>query len=101
MSSRLALALALLIPATAADAQQRPLVTEDPEPIGAGRMMIEGGVDFAHDQRYPTSGLQGDLWRVPTIGLSFGLSSIAEFQIDGAFRDVLSIKSRDSKAPLA
>ncbi len=26
-------------------AQQRPLVTEDPETIGAGNVLIEGGVD--------------------------------------------------------
>ena len=32
-----------------ASAQQRPLVTEDPEPIGAGRVLIEGGIDYAHD----------------------------------------------------
>jgi hypothetical protein len=38
---------------------------------------------------------------VPTIGLSFGLSSIAEFQVDGALRDHLSITSRDPAAPLA
>ena len=47
----------------AALAQQRPMVTEDPEPIGAGRILIEGGVDFAHDQQYPVSGLKGNLWR--------------------------------------
>ena len=29
-----------------AGAQQRPLVTEDPEPIGAGRVLLEGGIDF-------------------------------------------------------
>src|SRR5436309_10087580 len=81
--------------------QQRPLVTEDPEPVGAGRILVEGGLDVAHDQQYPTSGLRGNLWRVPTIGLSFGLSSIAEFQIDGALRDRLSIKSRNPNAPLA
>ena len=28
-------------------AQQRPLATEDPETIGAGRLLIEGGVDAA------------------------------------------------------
>ena len=35
--------------------------TEDPEPIGAGRVLLEGGVDFAHDQQYPVSGLNGNL----------------------------------------
>lgn len=93
-------ALALAAPA-AALAQQRPLVTEDPEPIGAGRILIEGGVDYAHDQPYPASGLKGNLWRVPTIGLSFGISSIAEFQIDGGPFDTLSITERNPRAPLA
>jgi hypothetical protein len=84
-----------------ASAQQRPLLTEDPEPIGAGRMLIEAGVEFAHDQEYPAAGLEGDLWRIPTIGLSFGLSSIAELQIDGGPYDTLAIARRDGKAPLA
>jgi hypothetical protein len=95
-----AIAVALVAPRVAS-AQQRPLVTEDPEPIGAGRVLIEGGVDYAHDQPYPVSGLHGNLWRVPTIGLSFGISSIAEFQIDGGIHDSLSITSRNPLAPLA
>jgi len=63
--------------ASPAAAQQRPLLTEDPEVIGAGRILIEGGFDYAHDQHYTPSGLTGNLWRVPLIGFSFGLSSIA------------------------
>jgi len=76
-------------------AQQRPLVTEDPEPIGAGRVLLETGVDFASDQHFPVSGLEGDLWRVPTIGVSVGISSIAEFQIDGGLFNHLSIEHRN------
>jgi hypothetical protein len=83
-----------------AAAQQRPLVTEDPETIGAGRMLVEGGLDFANDQTYPVSGLVGNLWRVPTIGLSVGISSIAEIQIDGGLFNRLSISERQD-APLA
>jgi hypothetical protein len=86
---------------SSAAAQQRPLVTEDPETIGAGRILIEGGVEAAHDVSYPVSGLKGNLWRVPTIGLSFGISSIAELQIDGGLYDTLSITSRNPNAPLA
>ena len=86
--------------AAIASAQQRPLVTEDPEPIGAGRVLIEGGIDFALNQEYPVSGLKGDLWRVPTLGISVGLSSIAELQIDGGFYDRLHIDERRS-APLS
>jgi hypothetical protein len=82
-------------------AQQRPLTTEDPEPIGAGRLLIEAGIDFAKDQQYPASGLEGNLWRIPTIGLSFGISSIAELQIDGGPFNTLSISDRDDQAPLA
>jgi hypothetical protein len=81
-------------------AQQRPLVTEDPEPIGAGRLLIEGGLDFGHNQEYPASGLKGNLWRVPTIGISVGISSIAELQIDGAPYQQLTISERRD-APLS
>ncbi|PYR16622.1 MAG: hypothetical protein DMF98_27920 [Acidobacteria bacterium] len=101
MLRRLAIVFVVSACTNPAFAQQRPLVTEDPEPVGAGRILLEGGFDVAHDQRYPTSGLRGNLWRVPTIGLSFGLSSIAELQVDGAVRDRLSITARDPAAPLA
>src|SRR6185436_3404278 len=66
-------------------AQQRPLVTEDPEPIGGGRVLLEGGLDYAHGQTYSVSGLEGNLWKVPTLGISVGISPIAEIQIDGGF----------------
>ena len=81
--------------------QQRPLATEDPEPIGSVRILIEAGVDFARDQHYPVSGLSGNLLKAPTIGLSFGLSSIAELQIDGAVYQRLDIAERRPTAPLA
>ena len=82
-------------------AQQRPLVTEDPEPIGAGRVLVEGGLDFAHEYQSAVSGLKGDLLSVPTIGVSVGLSSIAELQIDGGVFNRLNITSRNANAPLA
>lgn len=81
-------------------AQQRPLVTEDPEPVGEGRLLIESGLDVLHGQRYPVSGLEGNLLRLPTIGVSIGISSIAELQIDGGFYERLSITSRQT-APLS
>ncbi|HEY2432483.1 MAG TPA: hypothetical protein VGI12_07390 [Vicinamibacterales bacterium] len=95
----LAVALLTAVPAAA---QQRPLVTEDPEVVGAGMILVEGGFDFSHDIVYPTSGLQGNLLRVPLLGLSFGLSSIAELQIDGGPYDHLSISHTGvGPAPLA
>jgi hypothetical protein len=102
--SRLAvLALAVsLCAAVPAAAQQRPLVTEDPEVVGAGMVLVEAGFDYQHDVLYPLSGLQGNLLRVPLVGLSFGLSSIAELQIDGGPFDHLSITHTGvGPAPLA
>jgi hypothetical protein len=79
-------------------AQQRPLVTQDPETIGGGRVLIDGGFEFAHDQHYPASGLTGDLLRLPTIGFSVGLGSIVELRIDGGLFDALSINERHPAA---
>jgi hypothetical protein len=86
--------------ATSTLAQQRPLVTEDPETIGSGLVLIEGGLDYENDILYPVSGLQGNLIRVPTLGVSFGLSSIAELQIDGGLFQHLNVTSR-RPAPLS
>jgi hypothetical protein len=86
---------------SSAFAQQRPLVTEDPETIGSGRVLIEGGLTESHDYQNPVSGLKGNLLSVPTIGLSFGLSSIAELQLDGVLFNSLTVTSRNPNAPLA
>ena len=86
--------------AAPAVAQQRPLVTEDPETIGAGRVLLEGGVDYNRDVLFPASGLTGNLLRAPLVGVSIGLSSIAELQIDGGLFNRLSITERRS-APLS
>ena len=94
------IALVSLLVAQSASAQQRPLLTEDPEPIGAGRVLVEGGFDGAHDQQYPASGLKGNLIAFPTIGISVGISSIAEFQIDGGFYNRLTVTNQHS-APLS
>lgn len=86
--------------ARGASAQQRPLVTEDPETIGSGLVLIEGGADVLRDVFYPASGLQGNLLRLPTLGVSFGVSSIAEIQVDGGLYQRLNVTSR-REAPLA
>ncbi len=81
--TRLLVFIFLLAGATAAFAQQRPLVTEDPETIGAGRVLVEAGVDYARAVEYPASGLEGHLRRFPVIGISLGIGEIGEVQIDG------------------
>ena len=81
-------------------AQQRPLVTEDPESVGSGLVLIEGGFDFVRGQPYPVSGLEGHRFKAPTLGLSVGVSSIAEIQIDGVSYQRLSVTNR-AEAPLS
>jgi hypothetical protein len=75
-------------------AQQRPLVTEDPETVGEGQILVEAGFDYQRSAEFPVSGLTGHLLRVPLVGASIGVSSIAELQIDGGLINRLSITDR-------
>jgi hypothetical protein len=86
--------------AAPAAAQSRPLVTEDPETLSGGQMAVSAGVDYQHQVFYPASGLQGNLWRMGTFGLDFGVSPIAEIQLSGGVQDRLAITSRQT-APLS
>ena len=98
-----ALALAVLLPvlcAAPAAGQQRPLLTEDPESIGSGMMLLEGGFEYTWEQPYPVSGLRGHRLRAPMLGVSFGVSSIAEVQIDGISYQRLSVLER-GRGPLS
>ncbi|NOT27126.1 MAG: hypothetical protein HOP16_13585 [Acidobacteria bacterium] len=83
-----------------AGAQQRPLVTEDPETAGEGQVLVEAGLDYQHGAEFPASGLKGNLLRVPLVGVSVGVSSIAEIQIDGGLINRFSITER-VPAPLS
>ena len=89
----------LVLPALAAG-QQRPLVTEDPETIGEGRVLVEGGFDYQRSVELPASGLEGHLLRAPLFGVSVGISSIAEIQFDGGLYNRLAITDRHA-APLS
>ena len=87
-----------LLFAGSAFAQQRPLVTEDPETIGSGLILVEAGFDHQKRVFFPVSGLTGDLLRLPTLGVSFGVSSIAEIQIDGTPYQRLNVTKREPAA---
>jgi hypothetical protein len=91
---------AMLLVVRPAAGQQRPFDTQDPEPIGAGHALVESGVTYAHKEFYPLSGLQGDLWQLPVLGLIIGLSPIADFQLTGGPYNRLDITDR-RPAPLA
>jgi hypothetical protein len=96
----LLLAICILGAGTARTAaQQRPIVTEDPETIGAGRLLLEGGIEYGAGVQVPIYGLEGNVWRVPALGVSIGISSIAELQIDSGYSR-LGVTSR-GPGPLA
>ena len=92
----LALVSALTV---SASAQQRPLVTEDPETVSEGQVLVEAGFDYQHDIEFPVSGLTGNLLRVPLIGTSIGVGSRTEIQIDGGLFNRLSITERTPDPP--
>jgi hypothetical protein len=92
--------LVLALPSSPLSAQERPLVTQDPETVGAGKVLIEGGIVHERNITFPLSGLQGNLWRLPVIGIDVGISTIADLQLTGGPYDRLSILTRQA-APLA
>jgi len=83
-----------------AHAQQRPLVTEDPETIGAGRVLLEGGFSLDSEQSNFVNGLKGDIARLATFGASIGIGATAEVQIDGGLYQRLTVTERLPNAPL-
>lgn len=93
----LCLALALF---ACAQAQQRPLLTEDVDIIEPGSLRIEAGIDFLQNAKFPLSGLTGDLTRVGVIGVTIGLSPNVEVQVEGVAQNVLSINSQTVPSPL-
>jgi hypothetical protein len=94
-----AFALCVVVPSVGR-AQQRPLTTEDPETVGANRVLIEGGFEFDRDQLYSAYGLKGDTVRGPSIGVSVGISPNAEIQLDGGLLQRLHVRERKA-GPLA
>src|SRR5438132_6198970 len=84
--------------ALVANAQQRPLITEDVDIIPPGSLRISAGVDFMQGAKFPVSGLTGDLTRAGAINISVGVSPNVEFQIEGVAQNFLSINSRGPSA---
>ena len=98
IATAVALASLTLVCAAAAQAQQRPLLTEDVDIIPPGSMRIQAGVDFVQRARYPVSGLSGDLTRAGVIGITIGFAPNVEFQIEGVAQNFLSINDRGLSA---
>jgi len=72
-------------------AQQRPLLTQDVDLVKPGHVLFEFGFDFLQNERFPVSGLRGDLTSVGVIGINIGLGETAEFQISGTTYNFLSV----------
>lgn len=92
--------LGLCLTAGPVFAQQRPLLTEDPETIGDGLILLEAGLDHAWNETFTVSGLKGNVLRGPRLGLSFGMGSNTEIQIDGVSYSRLRVADRFD-APLS
>ena len=95
----LSLTFAVLL-SSPAWAQQRPLDTQDPQTIGFGQVLVEAGVTYQRQVFYPLSGLTGNQWNVPVLGIDVGIGPIADLQITGGPFDRLAITQRQP-APLA
>ena len=63
-------------------------------------MLLEAGIDNTWNHIFPVSGLQGQLLRLPRLGLSFGMGSRAEIQLEAVSISRLVISERFD-APLA
>ena len=87
--------------ASSAHGQQRPLVTEDPETVGAGRVLLEGGFSLDTDQTNSANGIKGRIARLGSFGVSVGISPSAEIQIDGGVLQRLTVSERIPNSPLA
>lgn len=72
-------------------AQQRPLQTEDPTILKAGRASLEFGFDFLQDAKFPVSGLRGDQTGLGVMGLHISLAGVAEVQMDWTAHNLLSV----------
>jgi hypothetical protein len=101
---RLAYVAALVsLCAFGANAQQRPLLTEDVDIVPPGTVRLQIGIDFFQNAKFPLSDLTGDLTRVGVVGVNVGLSPNVEFELDGVVQNFLSINRRgpNSAVPLS
>ena len=80
--------------------QQRPLITEDVDITPPGAINFAIGVDFKQNEKFPLSGLKGDLTRVGDVRVRVGLSSNVELQVEGVLQNFLAVNSRSANSPI-
>jgi hypothetical protein len=76
-----------------ATAQQRPLLTDDVDITPTGAADISLGVEFTQNEKFPVSGLKGDLTRFGVLKTRVGLNTNVEFQVEGTIQNYLAINS--------
>jgi len=90
----------VFVSALAAQAQQRPLMTEDIDTTRKGAIEFSSGVEFLQDAKFPLSGLTGDLSRVGVIRFRTGYASNVEVQVEGTLQNYLAINSIANPTPI-
>jgi hypothetical protein len=90
----------VLISASVAAAQQRPLITDDVDIVPQGAIEIGAGIEFLQNAKFPLSGLKGDLTRVGDIRIRTGFASNVELQIEGTLQNFLAINEQLTPAPI-
>lgn len=75
-------------------AQQRPLQTDEPDPIAVGRVRVGIGIEFLQGERFTLPGLKGDLTRAGVANVQVGVGEFAEFQLSGVLQNFLSVSER-------
>ena len=83
-----------------ANAQQRPLITEDIDITPPGSFEISAGTDFIQNAKFPLSGLKGDLTRVGDIRVRTGFANNVEIQVEGVIQEFLAINSQAANQPI-
>ena len=91
----------VLIAASVAAAQQRPLITDDVDIVPQGAIEIGAGIEFLQNAKFPLSGLKGDLTRVGDIRIRTGFASNVELQIEGTLQNFLAINEQLTPAPIS
>jgi len=84
----------ILILSFAAFAQQRPLLTDDVDTTPPGAFEISIGTDFIQNEKFPLSGIKGDLTRVGDIRVKTGFAPNIEIQIEGVLQNFTAINSQ-------
>lgn len=98
--STLFLMVFIFCAAVCAEAQQRPLLTDDVDITPEGSINVAVGVDFLQNAKFPLSGLRGDQTRVGDARVRIGFSKNVELQIEGVIQEFVAINSVTNPSPI-